>query len=185
MDDVDPAVLERFRDYLLLIARLQTNPRWQAKVDVSGVVQQTLLEAAQSLEQFRGRTEAEVLSWLRRALGHNLADEFRKMSAGKRAVINERSLSESLDESGSRLEGLIPADQSTPSRRVQREELCVTIARALLQLPEPQRRAIELHYLRGMHLSEAAVELGLTKPAVAGLVHRGLKKLRELLDGEE
>src|SRR5262245_30629422 len=115
MEDVDPVVLERFRDYLLLIARLQTNPRWQAKMDVSGVVQQTLLEAAQSLEQFRGRSEAEVLAWLRRALGHNLADEFRKLSAGKRAAVNERSLNDSLDQSGSRLEGLLPADQSTPS----------------------------------------------------------------------
>jgi len=65
---------------------------------------------------------------------------------------------------------------------LQRQEQMLRTAAALKTLPEAQRRAIELHHLQGMSLVEVAEQLGSTKPAVAGLLHRGLKKLRELLD---
>ena len=56
------------------------------------------------------------------------------------------------------------------------------MAEILAELPEAQRRAIELHHLRGMPLAEIADELGSTKAAVAGLLHRGLKTLRTRLE---
>ena len=52
------------------------------------------------------------------------------------------------------------------------------MAESLAALPEGQRRAIELHHLQGLPLAEIADELGTTKSAVAGLLHRGLKALR-------
>ena len=39
---------------------------------------------------------------------------------------------------------------------------------------------IELHHLRGRTLAEVAVALNATRPAVAGLLRRGHKKLRQL-----
>ena len=62
-----------------------------------------------------------------------------------------------------------------------REEDVFRLAQALATLPENQRRAVELHHLKGWSLNEIAAELGSSKPAVAGLLHRGLMKLRELL----
>jgi RNA polymerase sigma-70 factor, ECF subfamily len=174
--------LERFRDYLSLLARLQTNLRFQGKVDLSGVVQHTLLEAYQARAQFADFNEGQRAAWLRNALANNLADEIRKVSAGKRDLGRERSLEAALEQSASRVELLLAADQSSPSQRVQRDEQTLRLAQALKQLPEAQRRAVELHHLQGLSLLEVAAELQSTKPAVAGLLHRGLKKLRELLD---
>ncbi len=176
---------ERFRDFLSLLARLHADVRWQVKIDLSGVVQQTLLEAFQAGRQLEDCNEAQKAVWLREALTHNLNDEIRKLRTAKRDVRRERSLDVQMQESVSRLEQLLPAIDSTPSQHVVREEGMLRIARAVGTLPENQRRVIEEHHLRGRTLADVAELLGTSKPAVAGLLHRGLKRLRALLAGDE
>jgi RNA polymerase sigma-70 factor, ECF subfamily len=184
-DDRRGLELERFRDFLALFARMQTDRRLQARIDLSGVVQQTLLEAFQAGAQLEGCTDAQKAAWLREALTHNLHDEVRKLHSAKRDVRREQPLEVSMQDSMARLEQLLPATFSTPSRQFAREEGLLRVAQALAQLPENQRQVIEEHHLRGRTLAEVAELLGTTKPAVAGLLHRGLKRLRELLATDE
>jgi RNA polymerase sigma-70 factor, ECF subfamily len=176
--------LERFRAYLVLLARLEIAPRLRDRVDLSGVVQQTLLEAHQGLIDYPGgpKTEAEMTAWLRSILSHNLADVLRKLTARKRDVRREWSLEKALDQSTSRLEQWLTVDQSSPSQRAIRQEEILRMVATLATLPESQRRAIELHHLQGWPLADIAAELNTTKAAVAGLLHRGLKNLRMQLD---
>jgi RNA polymerase sigma-70 factor (ECF subfamily) len=171
----DQPSLERFRPYLHLLARLQLDPKLRGKVDLSGVVQQTLLEAHQALT--KPLPEADMTRLLRRLLSNNLADEVRKCYADKRDVNREHSLAE-LERSSARLEVVLAAEQSSPSQQVERNEELARLAAALEHLPDAQRQAIELHYLRGWSLAAIAEHLGRGKPAVAGLLHRGLAKLR-------
>jgi RNA polymerase sigma-70 factor (ECF subfamily) len=167
-----------------LLARLEVSPALRDKVDLSGVVQQTLLEAHQGLEDHprRVRSDGETTAWLRSILSHNLADALRKLAAQKRDVRREWSLDAALDQSASRLERWLAAEQSSPSQRAIRQEELLRMTEALGDLPESQRRAVELHHLKGLALAEIAAELATTKAAVAGLLHRGMKALRTRLD---
>jgi RNA polymerase sigma-70 factor (ECF subfamily) len=174
--------LELFRDYLLLLARLQVAPGLRDRVDLSGVVQQTLLEACQELRvDDRRRGEAELAAWLRSILSHNLADGLRKLATRKRDASRDRSLGAALDASSSRLADLLAAQQSSPSQKAIRQEQLLRVSQAMAGLPENQRRAVELHYLEGKPLAEVAADMETTKAAIAGLLHRGLKTLRSVL----
>ena len=152
--------------------------RLRDKVDLSGVVQQTLLEAHQGLiEHPRSeRTAAEVAGWLRSILSHNLADVLRKLTARKRDFRREWSLESALDQSASRLEQWLAAEQSSPSQQAIRQEELLRMAESLADAarrPAPRDRAASP---AGRPLAEIAAELGTTKAAVAGLLHRGLKR---------
>lgn len=180
-DSRDNWAPDRYGEYLRLLARLQLDPRLRGKLDASDVVQQTLLQAHEHREQFRGQSEAEMVGWLRAILANTLAASVRRYAAEGRDLKRERSLEASLAESSARLEGWLAAEQSSPSERVMRHEELVRLADALARLPEDQRQVVELHHLKGWPVAEVAEAVGRTKPAVMGLLFRGLKKLRELL----
>jgi RNA polymerase sigma-70 factor (ECF subfamily) len=176
-----PEELERQRSYLLLLARLQVGPALRNKIDLSGVVQETLLEACQAEQQFNALEAPQRAAWLRRALAHNLADEVRKLSTEKRDVRREHSLEAALGESASRIEGWLAAQQSSPSQAAQRQERSVELMQALADLPEAQREALVLRHCENWSLADISRHLDRTPAAIAGLLKRGLKQLREHL----
>jgi len=167
--------LEAYRDYLRLLARIQLTPRLQAKMDASDVVQQAILQAHDARMQFRGTTEAEKLAWLRAILANVLAAAVRRFDTAAREVGREQSLEAELELSSSRLECLLTADQTSPSQRAVRSEELLRLAAALTLLPEDQRRVVELHHLRSLPIAEVAQQMGRTRPAVVGLLYRGVK----------
>jgi RNA polymerase sigma-70 factor (ECF subfamily) len=172
--------IERFREYLRLLARLQLDPRLKSKLDPSDVVQQALLKAHQNLGQFRGQSDGELAAWLRRILANTLTDAVRSFRLELGAV---RSLEHSLEESSARLEAWLVAQDEPPDRRSERHEQTLAVADALALLPDDQRMAVELHHLRETPVSEIAELMARTEASVAGLLRRGLKRLRELLAG--
>jgi RNA polymerase sigma-70 factor (ECF subfamily) len=180
MGATDLSPLERFRSYLHLLARIQLDEQ-SPRVDASDLVQQTLLEGCQHLERFHGQTDAERAAWLRRILAHNLADALRALHRDKRDVDRERSLEAVLEQSSRQLADWIAADQSSPSEQAMRHEEAVRLADALSQLPQAQREALVLQHWHGLTLAQIGERLHRTPVAVAGLLKRGLQRLRELL----
>ena len=184
-DSESPFAARKYEDYLRLLTRLQLNPRLRSKLDESDVIQQTILEAHRCRNQFRGISEADRLSWLRQILANVLARFGRYFSAGMRDAKKEQSLEAALDLSSSRLAAVLVADQTSPSGRVTRDEELALMARALNQLAEDQRRVIELHHLQGLSVSDVAELMKRSRPAVAGLLFRGLNRLRELMGDQD
>jgi RNA polymerase sigma-70 factor (ECF subfamily) len=171
--------LECFRSYVVLLARSYWNPRLQGKLDPSDIVQQTLTQAWQGLDDFRGETDAEFRAWLRRILTRCQADFVRGFARDKRALARECSLDAMVTDSSARLEAWLDDQQSSPQERAERDEQLVQLADALAELPEAQQEAIVLHHLHGLSISEIGLVIDRTPVAVAGLLKRGLRTLRE------
>jgi RNA polymerase sigma-70 factor, ECF subfamily len=174
---------EAYRAYLRIVVESQLDPRLRAKADLSGVVQLTLWEAHRSPEIER-IAPGERLAWLRRVLANNLADEVRKYRSEKRDPRRELPQLAAADDSFDQLAGLV-ADVSSPSAPLRRDEQAVRLAQALDRLPPAQREALVLQHWHRWDLATIAEHLGRTKMAVAGLLKRGLRQLRdELRDGD-
>jgi DNA-directed RNA polymerase specialized sigma24 family protein len=116
--------LERYRNYLCLLARRHLDPRLRWKFGASDLIQQTLPEACKGLPDFRGRTAAELAAWLRRSL----ANAERALRRQARDVNRERSLEEELAASSCRLGDLVVVEQPSPSDVAIRIEHAVRVA---------------------------------------------------------
>jgi RNA polymerase sigma-70 factor (ECF subfamily) len=122
------------------------------------------------------------MAWLRQILANELAGALRKFATEARDLDRELSMQADLDRSSAQLRTWLAADQPSPSQCAIREEQLLRLAQALAELPTDQRRAVELHHLQGQPLAEVGRQMGRGQEAVVGLLYRGLKKLRQLLD---
>lgn len=174
--------IEAYTEYLRLLARMQLSSQLRGKLGESDVIQQTVLQAHARRDQFRGTTEEEWIGWLRAILGNVLTSTLRAYGTGARDIRREQSIDAGLEQSASRVEQWLVAEQSSPSLQASRHEELIRLAKALALLPDDQREAVELHHLQGRTVAEVGAMMGRTRPAAMGLIFRGLKRLRELLD---
>lgn len=177
--------IERYRRYLTLLAEAELDPRLRVKESPSDIVQQSLLEAHRSLADFRGQSEAELVGWLKTILARNLLNVARHFRTAKRDIRLEQKLMARLDQSSARLDQLLPDKQSSPSQRAEQNERVAALTEAFASLLEQERTAIMLKHFQDWSLKEIGEHLGRPTDAVAGLLKRGLKKLRAHLQDLE
>ena len=170
--------LERFREQLRSLVRLRVRPYLRTRIDLSGVVQQTLLEAHRAPLPEHADDRQVMEGWLKKLLARNLIDTLRWHFAIKRDIRRERSMMSAGEASSVRLTETLMAEQSSPSRSLIRAESFQEVRLALRDLPEDQRQVLELHYLEGLSLQQLSQRLERSPSAVAGLLSRGMKTLR-------
>lgn len=178
-------LLEAYRPYLTLLARVQIGRRLRGKADASDVVQDAFLGVHRDFGQFRGESEREFLAWLRQVLASVLANFIRHYQGTKRRDMRlERQLAEELEESSQALERALVAPHSGPDRQAERREQAVLLAEALNQLGDDDRELLVLRHLEGLTFPEVAKRMGRTLDSVNKRWPRALVRLRQAFEGD-
>lgn len=172
-------LLEFYRRYLALLARVQIGQRLQGKIDASDLVQETFLEAHRHFARFRGDTEAQLTQWLRQILAAKLATLCRHYLGTKgRDPRLEQEIEDAFTRSSMLLGGGLVAEQSSPSQQVARREQAVLLAGALEQLPDAYREVLVLRHLEELTFPEVAQRMGKSLASVHKLWMRALARLK-------
>jgi RNA polymerase sigma-70 factor, ECF subfamily len=178
-DAVLGPLLDLYRNYLRLLARLEIGRRLQGKLDASDLVQETFLEAHRHFARFQGTSEPQLVSWLRQILAAKVANLLRHyLGTQGRDIRLERELAADLDNSSRALGEKLIASLSSPSQQAVRREQAVLLANALEQLPTDYREVIVLRHLEGKSFPEVAQRMERSVDSVQKLWLRALARLR-------
>src|SRR5262245_56152810 len=111
------ALLESYRNYLLLLASIRTDRKLRRKLGDSDLVQETLIQANHDCHQFRGSSEAELTGWLRAIMSKKkaLVARFYFGTAARDPRLEEH-LHVEMNESSQQLDRAFVVDRSSPSR---------------------------------------------------------------------
>jgi RNA polymerase sigma-70 factor (ECF subfamily) len=166
--DGDRAAFEELvrRTSRLVFARLYLDTGRTHRAD--DLLQETYLLAFRSL---RGLANpAGFRPWLL-SIAHNvLIDDARRLSRQKRAT-----------PAADTPVSTVLANGPSPEEEVEREEMRQRVLAVLRSMPEEYRLPLTLRYLTGAGYDAIGEQLGLTNGSLRGLLHRGLKMLRERL----
>jgi RNA polymerase sigma-70 factor (ECF subfamily) len=134
------------------------------------LLQETLLAAYRSLGQLED--PQGFRAWLLR-IAQNIA-----IDAARRDQRRKRSAPASWDRTA--LEN-VPGPTLSPDAQVQQDEMRQRVLAILRSLPEEYRLPLTLRYIGGADYDAICTQLGLTNGSLRGLLHRGLKMLRDKL----
>lgn len=166
------------------LAHGKVPPHLRRKVGDDDLAQELLVKVhdKERTGAFDGREEAEVRQFLRKTLASVVTDLVRHYDTQTRHAGLERSIDQAPDGSSGPLASRLVSDYTPPSQKAVREEQLRRLAQALADLPDDQRRAIQLHHLEQLTSHDTASLMGRTLPEVAGLLFRGLRTLRARLE---
>jgi len=162
---------ERYNDELFRHCSIRLSDRERALE----LTQECFLKTWQYIE--RGEKVEEFRPFLYRTLRNLIIDEYRrKKSYSLEAMLEGREETDT--------ETLMPSDESnTLEAAVDRFEGTRAL-QALKQLPDLYREVLTLRYVEGLSPKEIADIVEESENAVSVRIHRGLKKLRILLEEE-
>lgn len=146
------------------------------RADADEVVADAFGQAWRTAAQF-DPSRGSVPAWLATITRTRALDLLR--ARGRRARALDRAAR--ISPQGGGLAAPLGSAGEAPDRGTERDELRRLVEGSLAELPEPQRRVIELAYFGGLSQSEIAAELGEPLGTVKTRMRAGMEKLRVVL----
>jgi RNA polymerase sigma-70 factor (ECF subfamily) len=178
------ALFGRYRDRLRRMVELRMDPRLQARLDPSDVLQEAYLEVAQDLDAYLRDPRLTPFLWLRLHVGRRLTTLHRHhLGTRMRAAGLEVSLyRDALPEASSAaLAAMLLGGHTSPTQAARRAERLLRVQEAMNRLEPIDREALALRHFEQLSRAEAAQVLGISEAAAAKRYVRALKRLEELL----
>ena len=172
-----------FRKYqrrLAVLVHYKMSAGLHSIMEVEDILQEVFLSAARDMQQFTYQSPGSLMAWLSRIADHVIVDAARYQNRGKRRaeeLLRFRSESNPT--------GPEPVDSETPSRLFSREETMQILLKKLDALPVEYREMIVLAKFEGLTTKEISERVGKSRENVALLLHRALKRFRELESAAE
>ena len=136
--------------------------------DAEDLTQQVFLKAWKAVRKYK-KTGTPFLAWLMR-ISHNLVVDYYRSKKDTAFLDNELAL-----EDGT------PGPEQLAEENFDQQQ----IRKVILRLPEEQQQVILMSFIEGFSYSEIAAALGKKEGNIRVIVHRALKKMRQILETEK
>lgn len=143
----------------------------RARMATSDLLQTTYVDVVRSIGEFRGDDADTLVAWISRIMENNLRDRVRFYSRQRRSAEEKHASPPEL-----------AADGRTPSVEAMQVENLAAVGKALAELPEEQRKIIQLRLIEGREYDEIAATLGKSPGALRMLLSRARAALTLRLD---
>jgi RNA polymerase sigma-70 factor (ECF subfamily) len=173
-------LMDAYRHYLLAVAHQQLDADLRAKVAMSDLVQQTVMEALAHFGRFDGQTPEEWAAWLCRILANNAADARRHYrDSQKRQLGREVSLAEAPLPA---LAEVLAAPVDSPSAQAIAREEEIALHRALAALDKADRQLVQWRSFERLPFDEIGRRMGCSADAARKRWARVVEQLGQSLE---
>jgi RNA polymerase sigma-70 factor (ECF subfamily) len=164
----------KYQKRLSLLLSYKVGERLRQSVSIQDLLQETLLRAYKSFRDFDYRGPGSFMNWLSTIADHVVSDQVRSLERKKRKASLLRFRSDTNPH------GPEPETSLTPGRVFEGREGIEHLKKALDALPDNYRQVIILARVQGYRTSEIAKYLQKSPEQVSLLLHRALKRFRQL-----
>lgn len=168
-------LFDKYRPRLAALIHYRLSPEQRLALGVDDILQETFFRGFRDCSQFTYQGPGSFLRWLSQIANHIITDQVRhqgrqKRQGGERVPFRSKS----------NPDGVELADSKTPSRILSEDERVRALLKLFDALPEDYRQVILLARIEGLSTEEIAERLGKPRQAITLLLHRAIKRLREL-----
>jgi RNA polymerase sigma-70 factor (ECF subfamily) len=178
------ALFVRHRDRLRRMVDIRLDPRLQARLDASDVVQDAYVKVIERLDEYFRQPKVPFFLWLRLMVGeqltwlhrHHLGTHMR--DAGRELSVNQGVLPEA---SSGVLAARLVGEHTSPTQAVVRAEQIQRVQDALVTLDPVDREILSLRHFEELTAVETAKVLGIEEAAAAKRFFRATRRLKAVL----